>query len=263
MSEKQKTVVNYFSRGMDAERYARSRPYIHSTAISKFRTFADIDKPFPRALDVGCGTGQSTVALSEIATSVIGIDSSSDMLSNAIPHQKIEYRQSTAEAIPFEDEKFDLITAGQAFHWFDHDAFLSESHRLLRVPGWLVIYTSWFTGNIKEDSKFFDWFKGEYLKRYPSPPRTRNHITRELAEKHSFTFHGEEEFTNEIKMSSNRFKDYQLSTSNVIAVVEKGNVGFDDVKDWLHNSLAPFYDSQHERTFIFYGKIWYLEKTAG
>jgi ubiquinone/menaquinone biosynthesis C-methylase UbiE len=254
-------IVNYFKHGMDAERYARARPYIHSTAIAKFRSFAKINKPFPSALDVGCGTGHSTVALAEIATSVIGIDSSGDMLSHAIPHPNIEYHQSTAETIPFEDGKFDLITAGQAYHWFDSDAFLAESNRLLRLPGWLVIYTSWFTSEMKEDSKFSDWFKDEYLKRYPSPPRTRIKITGELAEKHRFTFHGEDEFTNEIKMTRNRFTDYQLSTSNVIAAVEKGNVGFDDVKNWLHASLTPFFDDQQERIFLFYGKIWYLEKT--
>ncbi len=218
---------NYFKHGIDAKRYTRARPYIHSTAIEKFRSFAGIESPFPRALDVGGGTGQSTVALAEIATSIIGVDPSADMLAHALPHANVEYQQSTAEAIALEDGQLDLITAAQAFHWFDHDAFLAESNRLLRMSGWLVIYTSWFTSEMGEDPTFADWFKNEYLSRYPTPPRNRNPITADLAEAHGFAFRGEDEFSDKLSMTIDRFTDYMLSTTNIIAAVERGDELFD------------------------------------
>jgi ubiquinone/menaquinone biosynthesis C-methylase UbiE len=101
--------------------------------------------------------------LTDIASSVIGVDPSADMLAHATPHPNIEYRQSTPEHIPLADQQFDLIAAAQAFHWFDQDAFLAESNRLLRSPGWLVIYTSWFTGEMQENPAFSNWFECEYL----------------------------------------------------------------------------------------------------
>ncbi len=254
--------MNYFGDGMDARRYARARPNIHPTAVERFRRFAQIDTRLSLALDVGCGTGQSTVALTEVAEQVIGIDPSVDMLRHAARHPNVEYRQSAAEQTPFCDSQFDLITAAQAFHWFDHDAFLAESHRLLRAPGWLLVYTSWFTGEMKGEPTFCDWFKDQYLCRYPTPPRDRTPITKELAHKHGFVFRREEEFSNEVGMTINRFTDYQLSTTNIIAAVKRGTCCFDDAAEWIHSSLKPFFSDRRERVFLFGGKIWYLEKAA-
>ena len=102
------------------------------------------------------------------------------MLAHAIPHPNVKYQQSTAEHIPLADQQVDLITAAQTFHWFDQNAFLAESTRLLRSAGWLVIYMSRFTGEMKENSTFSSWFECEYLDRYPTPPRNRTPITRTL-----------------------------------------------------------------------------------
>lgn len=247
---------------MDARRYAMARPEIHPTAVEKFRRFAQIDTPLSMALDVGCGTGQSTVALTDVARRVIGIDPSVEMLKQAASHPNVEYQQSAAEHTPFRDSQFDLITAAQAFHWFDHDAFLGEAHRLLRVPGWLVVYTSWFTGEMKGKPAFSDWFKGEYLSRYPTPPRDRTPITKEFVRKHGLVLRGEDEFSNEVGMTIHRFTDYQLSTTNIIAAVKQGTDSFDDAARWIHGSLKPFFSKRRERVFLFSGKMWYLKKVA-
>lgn len=254
--------MNYFGDGMDAERYARARPRIHRTAIERFRALSRLRAPFSLALDVGCGTGQSAVALTEIAKSVIGIDPSADMLEHAAEHPDVEYVLSAAERTPFGDGRFDLIGVAQAYHWFDHDAFLTESHRLLQMRGWLVVYTSWFTGEMKGEPAFAEWFTSEYLSRYPTPPRNGAPITRSLAREHGFVFHGEEEFGNEAAMTIGRFADYQLSTTNVIAAVERGPESFDGAGRWIRSSLERFFAGQLERVFRFSGKMWCLEKAA-
>lgn len=46
----------------------------------------------------------------------------------------------TAEAIPLEDAAVSAVTVGQAFHWFDGDAALSEIHRVLRPGGILALF---------------------------------------------------------------------------------------------------------------------------
>jgi SAM-dependent methyltransferase len=254
--------ANYFGDGMDAKRYSRARPRIHPTAIERFRAIAGRAAPFDLALDVGCGTGQSTVVLTEIAKRVIGVDPSADMLAHAERHPNVEYVRSAAEHTPFPDGRFDLISAAQAYHWFDHDAFLAESHRLLQVPGWLVVYTSWFTGEIRGEPAFGDWFRGEYLSRYPTPPRNRAPITEDLARTHGFDFHGEDEFRNEVAMTIERFADYQLSTTNVISAVERGAESFDGAGRWIRDSMGRFFAGEHERVFRFSGKMWCLEKAA-
>ncbi|MFN8050941.1 MAG: class I SAM-dependent methyltransferase [Acidimicrobiales bacterium] len=45
----------------------------------------------------------------------------------------------TAEALPFGDASFDVVTVAQAFHWFDAPAALAEIHRVLRPGGRLFM----------------------------------------------------------------------------------------------------------------------------
>ena len=244
---------------MDAERYVRARPRVHDTALDKFRAFARVDTPFASALDIGCGTGHSTIALAAVATSVIGIDPSAQMLAHAVPHPRVSYRQASAEQVPLPDGSFDIITAALAFHWFDADAFLAESSRLLRVPGWLVIYTSGFTGTIVEDATFPGWFKA-FSSRFPTPPRNRVVLTDAIAAAHRFRLCGEESFSNDVPMSAGTFVDYELSTTNIIAATERGETTPAEAEVWMRESIAPFFGSSPQRTFQFAGTITYLAK---
>ncbi len=253
-------MVKHFENGMVAERYARARPNIHPTAIERFRQISQLRKQFPLALDVGCGTGQSTVALAGIAEKIVGIDRSFEMLKHALPHPNVAYVQATAECTPFRDSQFDLVSAAQAFHWFDPEAFLTESFRLLAMLGWLMVYTSWFTSHMKDEPDFSTWFNDEYLSRYPSPPRNRVPITEGLAHKHGLVFRAEDEFTNELSMTIDRFTDYQLSTTNIIAAVRQGETSFDAASQWIRASLESFFSNKREKLFLFHGKLWLLEK---
>ena len=49
------------------------------------------------------------------------------------------YSQGRAESLPCADGRFDLITAGQCWHWFDRPAAASELARVLRPGGRAVI----------------------------------------------------------------------------------------------------------------------------
>ena len=75
--------TNYFAYETVAQRYARHRPYFHPRLIERIRRRLNLDEPVESALDVGCGTGQSTVALMALAREVIGADISAPMLAAA------------------------------------------------------------------------------------------------------------------------------------------------------------------------------------
>ena len=63
----EKTYPNQFLHQTSAERYHRARPYFHPVVVEKIREHLQIEGPVASALDVGCGTGQSSVALRAIA----------------------------------------------------------------------------------------------------------------------------------------------------------------------------------------------------
>lgn len=73
-------------------------------------------QPGEQALDVGCGTGNYTLALAQRGIQAMGVDLSPAMLAVAISKAKeaklpVGYSQATAENLPFPAENFDLVVS--------------------------------------------------------------------------------------------------------------------------------------------------------
>jgi SAM-dependent methyltransferase len=95
-----------------------------------------------RALDLGCGTGLSAAGLIERGFAVTGIDIAAEMLEQARQSVKGEsaFYEGRAEALPFADAAFGLVTCAQAFHWFDFDQSFAEIARVLRPGGAVALF---------------------------------------------------------------------------------------------------------------------------
>ncbi|MCB9078813.1 MAG: methyltransferase domain-containing protein [Anaerolineaceae bacterium] len=101
-------------------------------------------QPGQRVLDVACGTGVLARAAAERVGpegEVVGLDINEGMLAVArkkAPH--IEWRHGPAEALPFEDDSFDVVVSQFALMFFeDRRAALSEMVRVLRPGGRLAV----------------------------------------------------------------------------------------------------------------------------
>lgn len=250
--------MNYFSPKSAAARYSKGRPRFHPLIIGHIKASLSITEPIPRALDVGCGTGLSTGALKEIALKVFGLDAAHEMIALAARERGVEYVVASAEALPFDDAEFDLMTLSQAFHWLDRDRFLREANRTLRVHGWLLVYDNYF--KITDDARFQDWHREEYLKRYPDPPRPKITFTTENTIPYGFHLYKAELLDNTINFSLAGLIDYLVSQSNIIAAVESGREPIESVRSWLRKSLAPLFGDDPEKPFLFKAPIWQLEK---
>ena len=252
--------MNFFAPRTAAGRYAKGRPFFHPTVVELIGEFLSLDGPFEAALDVGCGTGLSSVALAEIASGVIGIDVSAEMLALATKHPRVEYLLASAERLPFGPQSFQLITASSAFHWLDQTKFLAEARRVLIPGGNLVVYDNYFTGSTAEASDFHNWFRDFYLKEYPSPPRREVVFSPEGAEAEGFRLLGHERYENSVLFSPEGLIQYLATQSNIIAAVEGGREGIEDVRRRLAESLETVFDGREELTFHFGGPIWFLQK---
>jgi len=247
---------NYFAHHTAAERYAHGRPDVHPTIIRRIREFTG-GMRFSWALDAGCGTGQSTRAVAEIADRVVGIDISAEMLAQAIPGPTTQYQQSSAESLPFANASFDLVTVGLAFHWLDQKRFLTEARRVLRDDGWLVIYNSAFMGKLAEEPAFGPWYREVYLLRYPTPPRSQAAVSEEFVGPFRFTFGGKDTLTQGIAMSRDQCVSYLLTQSNIIAAVERGSERLEAVAAFLSDSVVAFFRDA-ARTMQFQSDIVFL-----
>ncbi len=250
--------TNYFAGEDVAGRYSLNRPYFHPTVIDRVARFLHLQEPLSVVLDVACGTGKSTVALAEITSRVVGVDSSAGMLSHSETHGRVRYAEAAAEDLPFEDGSFDLITVASAFHWFNRDCFLFEARRVLNTSGWLVVYDNRFLGKMKENAAFETWVRESYALRYPSPPRDGRPIAGEEVRRYGFFLAGTEEYANEVRFSVEELAGYLETHSNVIAVVEAGRESLEEAHEWLVESLRDLFPGS-SATFEFGGDISYLK----
>jgi SAM-dependent methyltransferase len=95
-------------------------------------------------LDVGCGNGAYTIELAGGFARTIGIDIESKRLGEfthrAADLPSVAVEKMSAEALAFEDETFDVVTAIEVIeHIEELDLALSEIHRVLRPGGALCI----------------------------------------------------------------------------------------------------------------------------
>ncbi len=165
---------NPFAADIAARLYAVGRPDYSALVTDMIRQLAGITDRVSCAVDVGCGTGISTMALAPLADTVIGVEPSTAMLEQALSAANVEYRVGSAESLPVEDASCDLIGVGSALHWFDQARFLEEASRIARPGAQLVVHDHWFTGQMQDHKDFTAWARDVYLSTYPSPPRDRS-----------------------------------------------------------------------------------------
>ena len=130
------TFKDHFSE--QAKGYARHRPTYPSSLI-KF--LADASAQHTHAWDCATGNGQVAVALAEFFERISATDASESQIDSALAHERVQYSVSSAEASGLAGRSIDLVTVGQAFHWFDGAAFFSEASRVLRPNGVLAIWS--------------------------------------------------------------------------------------------------------------------------
>lgn len=124
-----------FGRG--AEDYERARPSYPQALIDLWAEELPI-RPRTRVLDLAAGTGKLTRLLLSTGADVVAVEPVTAMrrkLTVTCPDAQV--LDGTAQAIPLEDRSVDVLTVGQAFHWFDTLEALAEMARVLRPTGGL------------------------------------------------------------------------------------------------------------------------------
>ena len=108
-------------------------------------------RPHASVLDAGCGDGRFLELLRRRVPDLdlVGADYSPSPLETAKARGFTVERANFEVALPFPDDRFDLINAAQVLeHLYNPDFFLRELHRILREGGGLVLSTpnlcAWF-----------------------------------------------------------------------------------------------------------------------
>lgn len=167
--------ADHFSGHADA--YARYRPRYPDRL---FRELARRCEQTHLAWDCGTGNGQAAVGLARHFDRVVATDASADQIEHAEAHERIAYHVARAAEAPLDDGSADLVTAAQALHWFDADAFYAEARRVLH-PGGLVAawsYSLFYAPSHDPQSDAIDRVIQRYYRQVVGPywPDERRHI---------------------------------------------------------------------------------------
>jgi ubiquinone/menaquinone biosynthesis C-methylase UbiE len=115
---------------------AAYRPGLHETILHNCLG----NKKFERGLDIGCGTGVSTIALRNFCNDVIGVDPNEKMLSQAVPKDNLNYQLMVGNKLPFANNSFDICTYAGAWWYGKSQALLDETLRVSTKNGAILLY---------------------------------------------------------------------------------------------------------------------------
>ena len=116
--------------------YGKNGKFVHGLASGVLEWLSA--KPGERILDLGCGDGQLTQRIAANGATVVGADTSPEMV-EAARSRGIVVMEASAEALPFSDHAFDAVFSNATLHWVrDQDAMLAEVRRVLKPGGRFV-----------------------------------------------------------------------------------------------------------------------------
>jgi ubiquinone/menaquinone biosynthesis C-methylase UbiE len=114
--------------------------YADAARSNDWSAFVEWCRPQPgqRALDVGAGPGLLSAALSGVVAEAVALDPSQALLGHA--PAGVRAVVGNAEAMPFEDAEFDLVTSVNSLHHVaDLAGTLAEMVRVLAPGGSIVV----------------------------------------------------------------------------------------------------------------------------
>ena len=143
--------------GRTAADYGRHRAGFPPAFFERLAAM-DILRPGVRALDLGTGTGTIARGLAIRGCDTTGLDRSVSLIAEAKRLDReagvtVRYVSASAEETGLPSASFDLVTAGQCWHWFERSRAAAEARRILGTGGRIVIaHFDWIAlpGNVAD-----------------------------------------------------------------------------------------------------------------
>lgn len=232
-----------------AENYARYRPGYPPDVLECLRRECGLT-PATVVADIGSGTGILTELFLANGNAVFAVEPNEAMRRTAEAslghHPCFTSVDGQAEATTLPDDSVDLVTAGQAFHWFDAAASRIEFGRILRPAGFVALV---WNARAYQDDPLMAAYEA-VLAQFGMGYHTTNHRSHdrdlETLFPHGFEFRG---FTHSRTLDLESFWGGFLSASYAPL---PGDTHYEPVRSALHQVF-----DEHQRD----GRVTFLYET--
>jgi ubiquinone/menaquinone biosynthesis C-methylase UbiE len=191
------------------EAYERYRPSYPPEVLELARRECGLTAG-SRVADIGCGTGLMARIFLDAGCEVFGVEPNAGMREageRAVGgYPGFHSVAGRAEATTLKGTSFDLVTAGQAFHWFEPEAACAEFRRILKPSGWVMLV--W---NERRDSTaFMTQYEAATARYAPEQPRVN---TQRLADFFGSATWRAAQFSNEQRLDREGLRGRLASSS--------------------------------------------------
>lgn len=144
-------VVEHFTAR--AAKYDRSSKWCTDEELGELVLALTQPEPSSHVLDVACGTGLVSRLFHGHVARVVGLDLTEAMLEQALPVLD-EAKLGRGEALPFDDDRFDIVVSRQGIQFMDDAAAVREMVRVAKPGGRICLILLCAYGEKDRDEYF-------------------------------------------------------------------------------------------------------------
>ncbi len=198
-----------------------------------------VNRPYRRAVDLGAGTGLSTLPLCNWFDEIIAVEPD-ERMAKSIPalSPKIRLITSLAETVAIENGSTDLITMGNSFYWTDGKMVLEKAIGWLRDNGICAIYRYGFPKTVPAIKEILDLELQMNWNQFRHPRLLDEDYSKKMAESSGpFRMVIKKEISNIIPLDAKRIVGFLRSTSYVSKYLDSRE-NHEDYLDALEKKIS-------------------------
>ena len=221
-----------------AEAYSSYRPTYPKQFLDILNKEANFDSTKIVA-DIGSGTGILSKLFLENGNRVFSVEPNDDMRSVAgsnLGHfQRFASIKGTAENTTLEDRSVDLISVGQALHWFDSKRSWKEFSRIIKRGGYLcILYNDRKTDDASGIMQRYEEIIDKHARNKPNLERVEDDILSKFFSGWSFK---------KFSISNEQVLDFEGLVGRVCSasyMPQQNQQGFSEVKRELKDMFSKY-----------------------
>lgn len=248
-----------------ADVYDSSRPEMPLYPIEIIKKY--LGKAPDTVIDLGCGTGLSSIIWRGNCKKLIGIEPSDDMLSQAVEKadETLSFRKGFGHDTGMSDSCADVVICSQSFHWMEPRSTLKEINRILKQGGvFATVDCDWPPVCSLNAEKSYSIMYKKVKQIESDNPEVRDSFIRYPKDEHLsnikasgyFSYAREIVFSNREKCNADRLIGLLLSQGSTQAILKRDpDAILDNLERFKSCVKTDFGDTEHDIEFSYRMRI--------